>query len=115
MAKRVVRSKSDDKDKISPSEMSFGFFSGIFYENLSDPSAELGRVQVARHSLEIKMLYIYFVLITLYFSRVGAPEFRRSIEKRWDKERNRMSTPSQTWLIPQPRLNSWGDSKIYNK
>ena len=56
MAKGVVRSKPDDKVKISPSEMSFGFLSGIFYENLSDPSAELGRVQVARHSLEIKIL-----------------------------------------------------------
>ena len=79
------------------------------------PSDELGRVQVARHKLEIKTLYIYLVFITLYFSGVGALEFRRIVEKRWDEERNRTFTPSQTWLIPQPRFNSWGDSKIYKK
>ena len=61
------------------------------------------------------MLYIYLVFITLYFSGVGAAEFRRSIEKKWDKERNRTFTPNQKWLIPQPRSNSWGDSKIFNK
>ena len=95
--------------------MYFESFPGIFYENFSNPSAELGRVKVARHNLEIKTLYIYLVLITLYFSGVRAPQFRRRVEKRWDEERNRTFTPSQTWLIPQPRLNSWGDSKIYNK
>ena len=42
-------------------------------------------------------------------------EFRRSIKKRWDEERDRTSTPSQTWLIPQLRSNSWGDSKTHNK
>ena len=109
-AKRVFRSESIDKVKISFSEISIKFFSGIFTGNFFKPSAELGRVQVARHNLEIKKSYIYFVFITLYlFSGVGATEFRGSIKKRWDKERDRTSTPSQTWLIPQPRSDSWGD------
>ena len=109
-AKRVFRSESIDKVKISSAKRSVGFFSGICTGNFFKPSAELGRVQVARHNLEIKMSYIYIVFITLYlFSGVGATEFRRSIEKRWDKERDRTSIPSQTWLIPQPRSNSWGD------
>ena len=88
-AKRVFRSKSNDEVKISPSEIFVEFFSGIFTENFSKPSAKLGRVQVARCSLEIKMLHIYLVFITLFFSGVGAQEFRRSIEKRWDEKRNR--------------------------
>ena len=67
----MFRSKPNDKVKISLSEMSFEFFPGIFAENFSNPSAELGRVQVARHNLEIKTLYVYLVLITLYFSGVG--------------------------------------------
>ena len=64
----------------------------------------------------VKNSFIYFVFITLYlFSGVGATEFRGSIEKRWDEERDRTSTQIQTWLIPQQRSNSWGDSKIHNK
>ena len=114
-AKRVFRSESNDKVKISSSEISVEFLSGIYAGNFFNPSAKLGRVQVARHNLEIKMLYIYLIFITLFLSGVGAMEFRRNIEKRWDEERNRKSTPSQTWLILQPRSNSWGDSKIYNK
>ena len=55
-SKGVFRSKSNDGVKISPSEMSFEFFPGIFAGNFFKPSAELGRVQVARHNLEIKML-----------------------------------------------------------
>ena len=34
---------------------------------------------------------------------------------RWDEERAKTSIPAQTWLIPQPRSNSWGDSKLHNK
>ena len=56
-----------------------------------------------------------YLLLSILVGLDGAPEFRRSVEKRWDEESNRTFTPSQTWLIPQPRLNSWGDSKIYNK
>ena len=73
-------------------------------------------MKVARHNLEIKKLYIYSLFLTLYlFSGVGATEFRQRIETRWDEERAKTSTPSQTWLIPQPRSNSWGDSKLHNK
>ena len=50
-AKGVFRSKSNDGVKISTSEMSVEFFSGILTGNFSKPSAELGRVQVARHNL----------------------------------------------------------------
>ena len=84
-AKRVFRSESIDKVKISSSEITIGFFSGILTGNFFKPSSELGRVKVAKHNLEIKMSYIYLVFITLYlFSGVGVMEFRRSIEKRWD-------------------------------
>ena len=38
-AKRVFRSKSNDEVKISSSEMSVEFFSGIFAGNFSKPSA----------------------------------------------------------------------------
>ena len=93
----MFRSESIDKVKISFSEISIKFFSGIFTGNFFKPSAELGRVQVARCYLEIKNSFIYFVFITLYlFSGVGVIEFRGSIEKRWEEERDRTSTPSQT-------------------
>ena len=46
---------------------------------------------------------------------MGANEFKQTVEKRWDEERNRISTPSQTWLIPHPKSSSWGDLKDYNK
>ena len=63
-AKGVFRSES--KVKISSSEIITGFFSGIFAGNFFKPSAELGRVKVAKHNLEIKMSYIFF-LIPLFF------------------------------------------------
>ena len=59
-------SESNDKVKISSSEISVEFFSGIFSGNLSKPSAKLGRVKVAKHNLKIKTLCVYLVLITLY-------------------------------------------------
>ena len=52
-------SESNDKVKISSSEISVEFFFGIFTGNFFKPSAKLGRVQVARHNLEIKKLYIH--------------------------------------------------------
>ena len=89
-----------------------GIFTGNFFKSFS----ELGRVKVARHNLEIKKVYIYFVFFTLYlFSGAGAREFKQRIETRWDEERAKTSRPSQTWLIPQPRSNSWGDTKLHNK
>ena len=63
-AKRMFRSESNNKVKISSFELSFGFLSGICTGNFFKPFAELGRVQVARHNLEIKMLYIYLIFIT---------------------------------------------------
>ena len=79
-AKRVFRSESIDKVKNSSSEIITGFFSGIFTGNFFKLSAELGRVKVAKHNLEIKISYIYLVFITLYlFSGVGATKFRTSI------------------------------------
>ena len=66
-AKRVFRSGSIDKVKISSSEISVGFFSGIFTGSFFKPTTELGRVQVARHNFEKKISYIYLVFITLYF------------------------------------------------
>ena len=73
-------------------------------------------MKVARHNLEIKKVYIYSVFFTLYlFSGAGAREFKQRIETRWDEERAKTSSPSQTWLIPQPRSNSWGDTKLHNK
>ena len=95
--------------------LSSGLVSEIFTENFSDPYAKLGRVQVAKYNLKMKTVWVYFALITLYFSGIGAIEFKRIVEKRWDEERNKTSTPSQTWLIPQPSSSSWGDSKDYNK
>ena len=53
-AKRVFRSEYIDKVKISSSYITTEFFSGIFTENFFKPSAELGRVKVAKHNLEIK-------------------------------------------------------------
>ena len=81
MVERVLRSESNDKVKISPFEnksnskqcisgindgISFECFSGICSQNFSNPSAELGRVKVAKHNLKIKTLCVYLVLITLY-------------------------------------------------
>ena len=79
-AKRVFRSGSIDKVKISSSETTIVFFSGILTGNFFKSFPELGRVKVARHNLEIKKLYIYSVFFTQYlFSGVGATEFRRRI------------------------------------
>ena len=86
-----------------------------FFPNFSDLSAKLGRVQVVEHNLKIKTICVYLTLITLYFSGIGASEFKQIVEKRLDEERNRISTPSQTWLIPHPKSSSWGDLKDYNK
>ena len=63
----------------------------------------------------MKVVCIYFALITFYFSGIGATKFKRIVEKRLDEERNKTSTPSQTLLIPQPSSSFWGDSKDYNK
>ena len=87
----------------------------FFFPNFSDLSAKLGRVQAAEHNLKIKTICVYLTLITLYFSGIGASEFKQIVEKRLDEERNRISTPSQTWLIPHPKSSSWGDLKDYNK
>ena len=95
--------------------ISSGLSSKIFIKNFSNPSAKLGRVQVAKYNLKMKTVCIFLALITLYFSGIGAMEFKKIVEKRWDKERDKISTPSQTWLIPQPTSSSWGDSKEYNK
>ena len=69
LVERVLRSESNDKVKISPFEnksnskqcisgisdgISFECFSGICSQNFSNPSAELGRVKVAKHNLQIK-------------------------------------------------------------
>ena len=84
---------------------------GIFTENFFKPFSELGRVKVARHNLGMKKVCIYFVFFTLYlFSGAGAIEFKQRIETRWVEERAKTSSSSQTWLIPQPRSNSWGDA-----
>ena len=72
----------------------------------------MGRVKVEKHNLGI----IYFVFFTLYLFRgTGAKEFKQKIEARWDEERAKTSSISQTWLIPQPTLNSWGDKRPHNK
>ena len=84
------------------------------FPNFSNFSAKFGRVQVPKHNLKIKRIWVYLTLITLNFSGIRATEFKQSIEKRWD-ERNKTSTPDQTWLIPQPTSSSWGDSNDYNK
>ena len=76
---------------------------GIFFKSFS----QLSRVKVAKYNLGIKKVYFYFVFFTLYlFSGAGAKEFKQRIETRWDEERAKTSSPSQTWLIPQPRSNS---------
>ena len=73
---------------------------------------QLGRVKVVKHNLGI----IYFLFFTLYLFRgTGAKEFKQKIEARWDEERAKTSSISQTWLIPQPISNSWGDKRPYNK
>ena len=72
-------------------------------------------MKAATYNLEIKMLFIPIVIITLYFSGIGASEFRRKIEKRWDKERSKTSSQDQSWLIPQPEESSWGELKTINK
>ena len=72
-------------------------------------------MQVAKHNLKMKTFCVCFALITLYFSGIRATEFKQIIKKRWDEERNKIFTPNQTWLIPQPTSSSWGDSKDYNK
>ena len=100
---KEIGSQSTDKVGIS------------LFPNFSDLSAKLGRVQVAKHNLKMKTICVYLTLITLYFSGIGANEFKQIVEKRWDKERNRIFTPSQTWLSPQSKSSSWGDSKDYNK
>ena len=100
---KEIGSQSTDKVGIS------------LFPNFSDLSAKLGRVQVAKHNLKMKTFGICLALITLYFSGIRATEFKQSIEKRWDEERNKISTPDQTWLILQPTSSSWGDSKDYNK
>ena len=67
------------------------------FPNFADSSAKLGRVQVAKYNLKMKtIICVYLALITLYFSGIGENEFKRIIEKRWDEERNKLSTPSQT-------------------
>ena len=111
-AKKMSRSGSKDKVKISPSVIPGE--SCIVKKNFK-PSAKLGRVKAATYNLEIKMLFIPIVIITLYFSGIGASEFRRKIEKRWDKERSKTTSQDQSWLIPQPEESSWGDSKTINK
>ena len=73
-------------------------------------------MKVAKHNLGIKKVYFYFVFFTLYlFSGAGAKKFKQRIETRWDEERAKTSSISQTWLIPQPRSNSWGDKQLHNK
>ena len=108
----MSRSGSKDKVKISPSVIPGE--SCIVKKNFK-PSAKLGRVKAATYNLEIKMLFIPIVIITLYFSGIVASEFRRKIEKRWDKERSKTSSQDQSWLIPQPEESSWGDWKTINK
>ena len=55
------------------------------------------------------------MLISLYFSTLGAAEFRSIIENRWKELRSKPSNPEQTWLIPQPSRNWWGDTREFNK
>ena len=55
------------------------------------------------------------MLISLYFSKSGAEDFQTIIEKRWEEVRCKPSNPEQTWLIPQPSRNWWGDTREFNK
>ena len=49
------------------------------------------------------------------FSTLGAEDFRTIMEKSWEKLRREPSNPEQAWLIPQPRRNTWGDSREFHK
>ena len=56
---------------------------GIFlFQNFSDSSAKLGRVQVAKYNLKMKTFCVCLAFITLYFSGIRATEFKQSINKR---------------------------------
>ena len=43
-------------------------------------------MQVAKYNLKIKNIFVYLVLITLYFSGIGATGFREIIVKEEDKD-----------------------------
>ena len=64
---RVLRSGSINKVKISSFETNMGSALGISTENFFLPFFEWGRVEVERHNLKIKNLYIFSIFLTLYF------------------------------------------------
>ena len=61
------------------------------------------------------LLKIFLLFISLYFSTLGADEFREIIKTRWRDLRSKSTDPEKTRLIPQPSRSSWGDSREFNK
>ena len=61
------------------------------------------------------LIKLFCMLISLYFSELGAEDFLTIIEERWKELRNKFSNQEQAWLIPQPSRNSWGDTREFNK
>ena len=51
-------------------------------------------------SLDLTFPKLCFVVTSLYFSTLGAEEFRTIVERRWEEVRSKPSNPEQTWLIP---------------
>ena len=77
-------------------------------------SKEGSRTKIDK-SLDLTFLKIFFGLTSLYFSTLGAMEFRTIVERRWEELRSKPFNSEQTWLIPQPSKNSGGDTRDFNK
>ena len=51
------------------------------------------------------------MLISLYFSTLGAEDFQTFIERRWEELRSKPSNLEQAWLIPQPSAGTLGETQ----
>ena len=59
-----------------------------------------GLITKIDNSLDLTFPKLCFVFTSLYFSTLGAEEFRTIVERRWEEVRSKPSNPEQTWLIP---------------